>query len=160
METKDLCLRVKQKGRSAKFYTRYVGPFEISKSQPETSNYTLKLPPEYQIHPKVHSRRLKQAYDNDPILFPGRVPPEPPPIDADDNQYIVEAILDHRTGRKSRKREFLVHWEGYADVEDSWVKEIDVDPEMVKAYFEGLDDESQVNSTPSPKRRRGRSAST
>ena len=47
LETKDLCLRIKQKGRSAKFYSRYIGPFEITKSQPETSNYTLKLPDEY-----------------------------------------------------------------------------------------------------------------
>ena len=159
LETKDLRLRVKQKGRSAKFYSRYVGPFEISKSQPETSNYTLKLPPEYQIHPKVHARRLKQVHDNDPMLFPGRVAPEPPPIDADDNQCLVEAILDHRTGRKSKKREFLVHWEGYANVDDSWVKEIDIDPEIVKAYFESLDAE-KGDTTPSPKLTRGRSAST
>ena len=76
LETKDLRLRIKQKGRSAKFYSRYVGPFEISKAQPDTSNYTLKLPDEYQIHPKVHARRLKRAHENDPILFPGRVPPE------------------------------------------------------------------------------------
>jgi len=100
LETKDLRLRIKQKGRSAKFYSRYVGPFEITKSQPETSNYTLKLPDEYQIHPKVHTRRLKRAHENDPILFPGRVPPEPPPIDAEDNQYIVDAILDHRIVRR------------------------------------------------------------
>jgi hypothetical protein len=86
LETKDLRLRVKQKGRSAKFYGRYVGPFEISKTQPETSNYTLKLPEEYKIHPKVHSRCLKPAHDNDPTLFPGRVAPEPPPIDTGDNQ--------------------------------------------------------------------------
>src|SRR5437762_14138952 len=107
LETKDLRLRIKQKGRSAKFYSRYVGPFEISKCQPETSNYTLKLPAEYQIHFKVHSRRLKPAHDNDPTLFPGRVPSEPPPIDAEDNQYLVEAILDHRTiGHSKKKREF------------------------------------------------------
>jgi hypothetical protein len=97
METKDLRLRVKQKGRSAKFYYRYVGPFEISKAAPKPSNYTLTLPDDYQIHPKVHARRLKQAHENDPVLFPGRVPLEPPTIDAEDNQYIVEAILDHRT---------------------------------------------------------------
>ena len=149
LETKDLRLRIKQKGRSAKFYSRYVGPFEISKAEPKTSNYTLKLPPEYQIHPKVHARRLKLAHNNDPILFPGRVPPEPPPIDADDNQYTIEAILDHRVVRK--KREFLVHWEGYSDVEDSWIREMDIDPEMVKAYLEGLEIEKKQNTSPSPK---------
>ena len=56
--------------------------------------------------------------------------------------------------------EFLVHWEGYSDVEDSWVKElVDIDPEMVKAYFESLDREKE-KSMPSPKLRRGRSAGT
>ena len=155
LETKDLRLRVKQKGRSAKFYSRYVGPFEISKVELKTSNYTLKLPDEYQVHPKVHARRLRQAHENDPVLFPSRVPPEPPPIDAEDNPYTVEAILDHRTVR--RKREFLVHWEGYSDTEDSWVKKVDIDPEMMKAYLEGLELE---NATPSPKSRRGRSART
>ena len=81
-------------------------------------------------------------------------------IDADDNQYLVEAILDHRTmGRRSKKREFLVHWEGYSDVEDSWVKEVNLDPEMVKAYLEDLEAE-KVNTTASPKLRGGRSAST
>ena len=143
-------LHIKQKGRSTKFYSRYVGPFEISKAQPDTSNYRLKLPDEYQIHPKVHACRLKRAHE-------GRVPPELPPIDAEDNQYIVEAILDHQIDWK--KREFLVHWEGYSDIKDSWVKEVDIDPEMVKAYFESLDREKE-KSMPSPKLRRGRSART
>src|SRR5438876_6537736 len=117
LETKNLRLRIKKKGRSAKFYPRYVGPFEISKTETATSNYTLKLPPEYRIHPKVHARRLKLAHDNDPKLFPGRIPPNPPPIDAEDEQYAVEAILDHR--KVGRSRQFLVHWEGYSDTEDS-----------------------------------------
>ena len=107
LETKDLRLGIKQKGRSAKFYPRYVGPFEISKAEPATSNYTLKLPPEFRIHPKVHARRLKLGYDNDPELFPSRNPSKPPPIDVDDNRYAVEAVLDHR--KFGRTRQFLVH---------------------------------------------------
>ena len=164
LESKNLRLRIKKRGRSAKFYPRYVGPFEISKAEPETSNYTLILPPEFHIHPKVHARRLKIAHDSDPNLFPGRIPPNPPPIDAEDEQYAVEAILDHR--KVGRSRQFLVHWEGYSNTEDSWVKERDIDVEMVRAYFEGLEIEKgdneahKVTTTPSPKGRRGRSART
>jgi len=77
--------------------------------KPQASNYTLKLPPEYRIHPKVHTRRLKQAYDNNPTLFPGHVAPKLPSINAGDNQYPVEAILDYRKARGNKKREFLVH---------------------------------------------------
>ena len=167
LETKNLRLRIKKKGRSAKFYPRYVGPFEISKAEPATSNYTLKLPPEFQIHPKVHTRRLKLAHDNDPELFPGRIPLNPPPIDVDDEQYAVEAILDHR--KVGRSRQFLVHWEGYSDTEDSWVLERDIDGELVRAYLEQLDGEMGDNkahkvdiqtTTPSPKGTGGRSART
>jgi hypothetical protein len=161
LETKDLRLRIKQKGRSAKFYSRYVGPFMISKSEPKTSNYTLDLPDHFQIHRKVHARRLKRAHENDDDLFPGRVHPEPPPIDIEDNQYLVEAILDHRTVR--RRRKFLVHWEGYSDIDDSWVPEHDLDPEMIKADLEGLEQEQEKENTtpsPTPKLRRGRSART
>jgi hypothetical protein len=107
LESKDLRLRVKQKGRSAKFYPRYVGPFEILKTEPATSNYTLKLPQEFRIHPKVHARRLKLAHESDPELFPGRIHPNPPPIDAEDERYSVESILDHR--KVGRSRQFLVH---------------------------------------------------
>jgi len=45
-----------------------------------------------------------------------------PPIDVEDEQYAVEAILDHHN--VGRSHQFLVHWEGYSDTEDSWVKEI------------------------------------
>jgi hypothetical protein len=143
LETKNLRLRIKKKGRSAKFYPRYVGPFEISKTEPATSNYTLKLPQEFRIHPKFHARRLKLAHDNDPKLFPGRIPPNPPSIDAEDEQYAVEAILDHR--KVGRSRQFLVHWQGYSDTDDSWVKEKDIDVEMVRVYFEELEKEKGEN---------------
>ena len=106
-------------------------------------------------------------YDNDPELFPSRVPPNPPPVDAEDEQYTVEAILDHR--KVGRSRQFLVHWEGYSDTEDSWVKERDIDAEMVRAYSEELGKEKGDNkahkvgtqaTTPSPKSMGGRSART
>ena len=143
LKTKDLRLWIKQKGRSAKFYPHYVSPFEISLAEPVTSNYTLKLPSEFRIHPKFHARRLKLAHDNDPELFPGRIPPKLPPIDADDNQWAVEAILDHR--KQGRNWQFLVHWEGYRDMDDCWVQENDIDQEMVRAYFEELEKDQEVH---------------
>lgn len=35
--------------------------------------------------------------------------------------------------------------EGYSDTEDSWVKEGDIDAEMVRVYFEGLEKEQGEN---------------
>jgi hypothetical protein len=66
-----------------------------------------------------------------------------------------------------RSRQLLVHWEGYSDTEDSWVKEGDIDTEMVQAYVEELENEVGDNrahkvgiqtTTPSPKSTGGRSA--
>jgi len=160
-------LRIKQKGRNAKFYPRYVGPFELSKAEHATLNYTLKLPPQFCIHPKVHARRLKLAHDNDAEMFPGTVPSNPPAVDAEDEQYAVEAILDHR--KVGRSRQFLVRWEGCSDLEDSWVKEGDIDGEMVRAYLEEVENEKSeykahkvdpLTTTPSPKIKGRRSART
>jgi hypothetical protein len=64
---------------------------------------------------------------------------------AEDEQYEVEAILDHHKVGKSRQ--FLVHWKGYLDTDDSWVKENDIDAEMVRVYFEELEKEVGENTS-------------
>jgi Reverse transcriptase (RNA-dependent DNA polymerase)/RNase H-like domain found in reverse transcriptase/Integrase zinc binding domain/Chromo (CHRromatin Organisation MOdifier) domain/Integrase core domain len=134
LDTKNLRLRIKQKGRSAKFYPRYVGPFKVIKSKPATSTYKLELPPQYKIHPTFHSKRLKPAINNDPSLFPGREPAKPPPLDAKDNIYQAEQLLDHR--KFGRTKKYLVHWEGYPDSEDSWELEKDIGPGLLEEYWE------------------------
>jgi len=58
------------------------------------------------------------------------------PFDAEDNQYIGDAILEHHIF--CTKWGFLVHWQGYSDVEESWVKEAVIDPEIVKVCFKEL----------------------
>ncbi len=72
LDTKNLRLRIKQKGHTAKFYPHFMGPFKIIKMKPETSTYKLELPSEYKIHPTFHARHLKLFIDNDPALFPNR----------------------------------------------------------------------------------------
>ena len=138
LNTDNLRLKIKQKGRSAKFYPRFVGPFKIIKSTPQTSTYKLELPLEYKIHPTFHARRLKPAIDNDPALFPDREPSRPPPIDVEDNQYIVEKIKDHR--KVGRGMQFLVHWQGYPNSEDSWIARKDINEDLVREYLESLDE--------------------
>ena len=139
LDTKNLRLRIKQKGRTAKFYPRFVGPFKIIKMKPETSTYKLELPPEYKIHPTFHARRLKLFVDNDSTLFPNREPMRPPPINTEDNQYIVDKLRDHR--KIGRTRQFLVHWLGYPDSEDSWEPERNINKEIVRDYLKRLEDE-------------------
>ena len=56
LHTHNLRLLIKQRGRSAKFYPHYIGPFSILKAKPKTSTYKLQLPPQYKIHPTFHAR--------------------------------------------------------------------------------------------------------
>src|SRR5579862_5806629 len=69
LNSKNLRLLIKQKGRSVKFYPRYVGLFPIIEAKPEASTYKLQLPQEYKIHPTFHVRLLKHAFENNPLLF-------------------------------------------------------------------------------------------
>ena len=73
----------------------------------------------------------------------------PPPVIPEDDCWEVEEIRDIR--EKRRKKEYLVHWKGYPDSDDSWVKEEDIDDEIVKDYHLKLvQEEGQVEM-----RRRG-----
>jgi len=66
LNTGNLRLRIKQQGRSAKFFPQFVGPFPILEAKPETSSYKLDLPAMYQIHPVFHAKFLRPAMPNDP----------------------------------------------------------------------------------------------
>jgi hypothetical protein len=93
---------------------------------------------EHQVQPKVRTRRLKRgSHGKDPVNLPERDTSEHPPVDPHDNQYIVDFIHGQRTARSGR-REFLVRWEGYSERHDSWVKELDIDPKVVKEYLHGF----------------------
>ena len=54
LKTKDLYLYIKQKGYNVKFYTQFMGLFEVIKVKSMTSNFAFKLPLEFHIYLKVH----------------------------------------------------------------------------------------------------------
>src|SRR6266436_2210840 len=61
------------KGRSRKLMPKFIGPYEVTKSHPNESRYTLDLPPELKarrIHPSFHVTRLRPYNKNDDQLFP------------------------------------------------------------------------------------------
>src|SRR5579859_2598490 len=161
LDTKYLRLRIKQKGRSAKFIARYIGPFPITKAKRETSTYTLQLPSEYKIQPTFHTRPLKPAVDNDLALFPNREVTLPPPIDVEDNQREAHELRDHRKHRN--QSQYLVRWVGYPKFPDSWIPERDINKDLVSEYRQKLVAE-EGSATPSPilpkAPREGRSART
>ena len=71
LSTKDLNL---PKGQVKKLTPLFIGPYEVLEAHEDTSNYTIKLPPELErwgIFPKFHISWLSPHEPNDETLFPG-----------------------------------------------------------------------------------------
>ena len=100
------------KGRARKLMPKYVGPYSILASNPETSNYKLNLPYELKqrrIHPTFHESKLKPFYKNDNRVFPKREVHKYYDFgDAEDKEWLVDEILTHQW--KGSQLEFLVQW--------------------------------------------------
>jgi hypothetical protein len=142
LDTHQLRLDVKRKGRSTKFYPRFIGPFPIVQARPSSSNYKLQLPPEYKIHNVFHVSRLRPHVPNDPILFPNREPPRPPPVIEGSDEYEIKRIIDHRDTRQGRQ--YKVHWLGYPNSDDSWVHEGELEAEELLAeYWDHVNQEDE-----------------
>ena len=135
LDSRNIRKRLKAKNRSAKFFDRFLGPFKIIEAKPEISNYTLELLPAVDfdsIHPSFHAKLLRPFVPNDPEQFPAREPARPSPLIPEDNQWEMGAILDER--KRYRRKEYLVHWKGYPDEENIWIKATDVSADAIAEY--------------------------
>ena len=107
------------------------------------------------MHPVFHARLLKPATPNDSTLFPNREPPRPDPVFPEEEEYEIEVIVDHRDIR--RRREYLVHWLGYPNSDDSWVKEKDLHAtDLLEEYLAVIEKEEQNNEAPLGDQAKGR----
>ena len=58
--------------------------------------------------------------------------------------FVVTEILAHRKDAKAKAHEYLVHWKGYKDEDNSWVHERDFDDLMIiKKYWRSIATEKQ-----------------
>jgi len=100
------------KGRARKLMPKFVGPYRIAESNPETSNYVLELPEELRkrgIHPKFHVSRLRPHVQNDDVLFPHREVKVFYDFGLDENdEWLVDIITGHRWDKG--QIEFEVRW--------------------------------------------------
>ena len=79
LSTENWRWNYKRKGKMhvAKFMPRNDGPYTITHTFPERSEYTLKLPNNPNTFPGFHAHLLKQYIPNDPLLFPDQEPARP-----------------------------------------------------------------------------------
>jgi Chromo (CHRromatin Organisation MOdifier) domain len=93
--------------QSSKYDYRKLGPFRVEKCL-KYDNYKLKLPRRMRIHPVFHVSLLSKT----------QAPATRENIEASDNEYEVECILDKRT--TNGQTEFLVKWLGYDKDQATW----------------------------------------
>ncbi|TPX16414.1 uncharacterized protein E0L32_012424 [Thyridium curvatum] len=93
---------------SDKLDHKKLGPFKIVQ-RISTSNYRLSLPKTMRIHPIFHVSLLEPAP-------PGVRLKEPVEVEAEEEEYEVEQILEQRVS----DGKYLVKWKGYNATENTW----------------------------------------
>jgi len=106
---------IKTKRPSKKLDYKLGGKFESEKLC-GTNAYGLKLPPlSGKIHPVFHVSLMEPYRQNN---IPGRCSPTPPPLDLEQQEYVIEKIKT--TEIKGCQVKYLASWKGYEPDEDTW----------------------------------------
>jgi len=106
---------IKTKRPSKKLDYKLRGKFEIEKLCGMNA-CRLKLPTlSGKIHPVFHVSLLEPYHQN---TIPGRRSPTPPPVDREQQEYVIEKIKT--TEKKGSQVKYLVSWKGYGPDEDTW----------------------------------------
>src|SRR5579863_2971376 len=84
------------------------------------TNYKLKLLPQMRIHPVFHNSLLK-PYKETREHGPNFTCPPPEIIAGEEGHYEIEKILKVHPMRNRKSVQYLIHWKGYLDSDDSWL---------------------------------------
>ena len=124
LSTANLDLR--KSGKSRKLLPRWIGPFAITRQAGAVSFELALTPPYTRLHPVFHASLLRPHVPSDAAQFPDRTAATRPPPDmaGGDEQTFVAAEIRGKRARRARNgrrvTEYLVHWEGYPDEDDTW----------------------------------------
>ena len=108
---------------SKKLGQKRYGPFLIKEKIGEAA-YRIKLPEGWSIHDVFNENLLSPV--NQPEFRSQVKPPAPDPVIINnEEEYEVETIRGVR--KRGRGYQFLVHWKGYSDEDDTWTAESNLD---------------------------------
>jgi len=107
--------------RAVKFFPRWDGPYTITATHPETSSYTINLPPGRNDFPTYYASELKLHVPNYATLFPSHEHARPGPVLTPNGmrEHEIDRILNSRP--RGHSYQFLVRWKGYGHEDDEWL---------------------------------------
>jgi hypothetical protein len=116
----------------SKLNPKFLGPFPILKLV-GLNAAQLQLPEDWHIHPVFHVSLLR-PFKHD-ASQPVSQSPLPKVIDGTP-YYTVESILSHRIRTHHRKKvhEYLIKWDGYSDVHNSWEPACNLTPDLLRDF--------------------------
>ena len=121
--------------QATKLAPKRYGPFKIIKEISPVA-YQLALPLTWKIHDTFHASLLS-PYCEMTAYGPNFSRP-PPDLINDEEQYEVDQIRNHRYFGHNRTLQYLIHWKGYPDSDDTWESAADTHaPNLVKDYHKG-----------------------
>jgi len=117
---------------TAKLAPKRHGPFPIIQVMSPV-NYRLKLATQWSIHDVFHIDLLTPYRETE--LHGSNYSRPAPDLINNEEEYKVERILDSRQFGKGRKRQYLIKWKGYPDLDNEWVDHKDVHaPEAIREF--------------------------
>jgi RNase H-like domain found in reverse transcriptase/Reverse transcriptase (RNA-dependent DNA polymerase)/Integrase zinc binding domain/Chromo (CHRromatin Organisation MOdifier) domain/Aspartyl protease len=126
-----------------KLLPRRYGPFKILKRIRPVA-YRLDLPPSMKVHDVFHIDLLLPYKETGAYGIPFTWPPLI--IEEGEEEYEIESIRDARRRGRGHKLQYLVHWKGYPNSDDSWVNHKDVHaPELLEQYYLNSAEAGQPN---------------
>lgn len=125
-----------------KLSPRRYGPFAI-KEKIGQGAYRLKLPDGWIIH-DVFNEALLTPHEKPSFKIQDKPTPPPPEIINEEEEYEVEEIRGHR--RRGRGTQYLVHWKGYNNEEDTWIAESQLPhaQEAINDYHKRFPEENRI----------------
>jgi len=117
-----------------KLAPRRQGPFRVNKVISPVA-YRLTLPLSWGIHDVFHASLLL-PYRETATHGPNFVRP-PPDLIEDEEEYEVEAVVNHRCHGRQRQLQYLIKWKGYPSSDNTWEAAQDVHADdLVKKYHQ------------------------
>ena len=134
LSTANLALKILKSG-TRKLAAKWVGPFTVTE-RVGSLGYRLEqvqLPDTMLVHDVFHVCYLK-GYKNDRR----KAPPVPELDDDGEQNWEVDAVLDHKEFKQGRKHEltYLLRFTGYGPEEDRWTDDVSHCKESVQDYWD------------------------